>query len=119
MLKYTTLPFQNEMAIQSQDHVSAADKEYKLPRDGRESIRLTAQHYMVVNRQGWILHPDVESAIKDIPNPKIIDLATGTGIWASDIAQRTSACFCNWTGHLEGTISCCSNLTSKLEIRGV
>lgn len=55
------------------------DKKYALPRDNADSIRLTAQHYVLVERQGWLLHPQIESALKDVPNPQIADVACGTG----------------------------------------
>jgi ubiquinone/menaquinone biosynthesis C-methylase UbiE len=67
---------------------SSPDYEYKLPRGGRESVRLTAQHHMLKGRQGWLLHPEVSSALRTIQNPQIADVATGTGIWALEVAQQ-------------------------------
>ena len=64
------------------------DTSYKLPRGGREAIRLTAQHHVLASRQGYLLHPEVSNAIKDIAAPRIADVATGTGIWAIDIGQK-------------------------------
>lgn len=67
---------------------SPADTEYKLYRGGRETIRLTAQHHCMVERQGWLLHPEIASSIKSIPNPQIADVATGTGVWAVELAEE-------------------------------
>lgn len=63
------------------------DTDYKLRRDNRESLRLTTQHYCLTERQGWMLHPDIDAAISKIQNPQIVDVATGTGIWAVDAAR--------------------------------
>lgn len=65
-----------------------ADTDYKLHRDNRESLRLTTQHYCLTERQGWLLHPEIESALSKIENPQIVDVATGTGIWAIDAARK-------------------------------
>lgn len=59
---------------------SSSDGAYKLLRGENEFIRLPMQHHHFTARQGWMLHPDVENAIKDIPNPQIADFATGAGI---------------------------------------
>lgn len=67
---------------------TAVDVDYKLPRGGREAVRLTAQHRVLTSRQGWLLHPDVADAIKDVAQPRIADVATGTGIWAMELAQQ-------------------------------
>jgi SAM-dependent methyltransferase len=72
-------------SIQDMDDLDIA---YKLPRGGREAIRLTAQHHVLSSRQGWTIHPTISSALKDIPTPRIVDVATGTGVWALDIAQQ-------------------------------
>lgn len=65
-----------------------ADTDYKLHRDNRESLRLTTQHYCLTERQGWLLHPEIECALSKIENPQIVDVATGTGIWAVDAARK-------------------------------
>lgn len=67
---------------------ATADTDYKLRRDNRESLRLTTQHYCLTERQGWLLHPEIDSAISKIENPQIVDVATGTGIWAVDAARQ-------------------------------
>lgn len=64
------------------------DTDYKLGRDSQESIRLTAQHYCLVARQGFLLHPVVADAVSRIPNPRIVDVATGNGVWAAEVARR-------------------------------
>lgn len=61
---------------------------YLLPRDDSESIRLSLQHYALVRRQGWLLHPKVEEAISGLDSPQIADVACGTGIWAVEVAER-------------------------------
>lgn len=68
--------------------VPAADTDYKLHRDNRESLRLTTQHYCLTERQGWLLHPEIDSAVSKLQNPQIVDVATGTGIWAVDAARK-------------------------------
>lgn len=65
-----------------------ADTDYKLHRDNRESLRLTSQHYCLTERQGWLLHPDIEAALSRTQNPQILDVATGNGIWAVDAARK-------------------------------
>ncbi|KAJ9657141.1 hypothetical protein H2198_004499 [Neophaeococcomyces mojaviensis] len=60
---------------------------YLLTRNTNESLRLTAQHYFLTQRQGWLIHPRIQEALKDIPNQQIADLATGTGIWALEVAS--------------------------------
>jgi SAM-dependent methyltransferase len=35
-----------------------------------------------------MIHPKIAETIKNIPNPRIADVATGTGVWALDIAQQ-------------------------------
>ncbi|KAJ9660292.1 hypothetical protein H2198_002600 [Neophaeococcomyces mojaviensis] len=62
---------------------------YLLGRDNLESARLSYQHQCMIARQGFFLHPTVLSALnsKDSAEPlRILDLATGNGIWAIDLA---------------------------------
>lgn len=61
---------------------------YLLPRDSAESSRLSAQHYTMVRRQGWLLHPKVEEAMSVLDSPQIADVACGTAIWAVEVAER-------------------------------
>ena len=72
------------------DHMDdlGVTKEYALPRGGREAIRLTAQHHVLTSRQGWTLHPTIANSVKHISKPRIADVATGTGVWALDVAQH-------------------------------
>lgn len=60
--------------------------DYNLPRDHAESSRLTSQHYHLTARQGYILHPNITASLP--PNPAILDIATGNGIWACDLARN-------------------------------
>lgn len=66
---------------------------YLLPRDSSESSRLSAQHYTLVRRQGWLLHPKVEDAISGLDSPQIADVACGTGIWAVEVAEKWPKAF--------------------------
>jgi SAM-dependent methyltransferase len=61
---------------------------YFLNRDWQSSARLSLQHYVCYTRMGHLLHPKVEAFIKSRSSPKILDLGTGTGIWAVE-ASRT------------------------------
>lgn len=63
------------------------DDDYVLPRDASESIRLTAQHYITTQRQGYLLHPTVMAHIESTQNPQIADVATGTGTVAFELAN--------------------------------
>ena len=65
----------------------AADDDYMLPRHGRESQRLTAQHFLYAARQGFHLYPEIQAAIEHVARPKIADIATGNGIWAFELAR--------------------------------
>lgn len=61
---------------------------YHLPRGGNEALRLAAQHHMLQSRQGFTIHPRIAKALENIPHPRIADVATGTGIWASEVATQ-------------------------------
>lgn len=40
---------------------------------------LTAQHYALVSRNGWLLHPTVAASLAGKDNVEIVDVATGNG----------------------------------------
>lgn len=61
---------------------------YVLPRDQIESTRLNAQHYALIQRKGWLLHPKVEEAISAIDTPQICEVACGTGVWTLEVAEK-------------------------------
>ena len=61
---------------------------YFLARDWQSSARLSLQHYVIHARLGYLLHPTIEASLKDKPTPRILDLATGTGIWAVEASLK-------------------------------
>lgn len=61
------------------------------------SARLTYQHYMLLARQGYLLHPDIvgalglsEPAESDQSPLEVLDIATGNGIWLTELADDLS-----------------------------
>ncbi|KAI0142853.1 S-adenosyl-L-methionine-dependent methyltransferase [Xylariaceae sp. FL1272] len=56
--------------------------EYVLNRDYQSSARLNLQHYLWVKEVGYDLHPRIELR----PGMTVADVATGTGVWAIDLA---------------------------------
>ncbi|KAF9289646.1 hypothetical protein BGZ88_007653 [Linnemannia elongata] len=58
---------------------------YMLPNDLPESDRLDAQHYLVrfILKGNYNVHLDSES-----PDLRILDVATGTGVWALEMARE-------------------------------
>jgi SAM-dependent methyltransferase len=68
----------------SPDH----EQSYHMGRSSAASLRLFAQHHVLTARQGWILHPSIEKDFKSDAKIEILDIATGNGVWAYDIAQR-------------------------------
>ncbi|QDS69519.1 hypothetical protein FKW77_007403 [Venturia effusa] len=52
----------------------------------QETSRLTVQHDVFVRMTGTLLPPEIAKHVSTIPNPKIADVATGTGIWARSIS---------------------------------
>ena len=79
--------------------------EYPLQRNWAASARLTFQHYVYRDRLGFLIHPDIASALNlhddgmqkpllaDTEDPvRILDLATGNGVWAVDVASHFADC---------------------------
>ena len=69
------------------------DQGYILSRDFLASARLSFQHDLYISRLGYHLHPSIVSSLpssQDAP-PQILDLATGNGIWATDLASNLAA----------------------------
>lgn len=64
---------------------------YFLPRGVDEITRLNAQHYALVHRQGWLLHPKIQRSISDVTRPQIADVACGSGVWAFEFADKYPA----------------------------
>ncbi|KAK5077133.1 NAD(+) salvage pathway protein [Lithohypha guttulata] len=84
----TTVVVQEVGSDHDDDASPHPDTDYKLNRDGRESLRLTAQHYCLVARQGFLLHPTLAESIRNISQPRIADVATGNGVWAAEVARE-------------------------------
>ena len=70
--------------------------DYWLGRGFMNSVRLTYQHWILKSRSGFDLHPDIvrdsglADATEESPNKplQILDLATGNGIWATEVAEQ-------------------------------
>ncbi|KAI9678526.1 MAG: hypothetical protein M1822_007469 [Bathelium mastoideum] len=71
--------------------------EYILPRDFEESVRLTAQHYLWTQHQGYHIHPSVNfPKSEDI---QVADIACGHCLWLLDAEASTrDAWKATWTG---------------------
>lgn len=72
----------------STETLKSFSSDYKLPRNEAENLRLSSQHYCLIRRQGWLLHPKIASAISELDNPRIADVACGTGIWGFEAANQ-------------------------------
>jgi trans-aconitate methyltransferase len=84
----------------SADVVGVKDEkpDYWLNRDFLASARLTYQHDLIIDRVGYLLHPDIAKAAS-LTSPssttnihpteplQILDLGTGNGIWAMRLAS--------------------------------
>jgi hypothetical protein len=71
----------------------AEEATYFMPNDERETERLDLQHHMCIRMQDNRLY--VCPAGTDKPLTRVLDLGTGTGIWAIDLADEhpeTSVC---------------------------
>ena len=61
---------------------SYRDGAYTLPNDEEEQERLDLYHHI------WLLILDGELFVAPLENPrKVLDIGTGTGIWAMDFAE--------------------------------
>lgn len=69
-------------------NANGAVPSYVLNRDELASTRLTLQHFAMIKWQSWMLHPDIQHALSNTPNPKIADLASGNGIWGIELAEQ-------------------------------
>jgi len=70
-------------------------KDYMLDRNSLESARLSYQHQCMIARQGYYLHPTILAALdssRDTSKPlRVLDLATGNGIWAIELASSLAS----------------------------
>jgi predicted O-methyltransferase YrrM len=64
----------------------AEEATYFMPNDERETERLDLQHHMCVQMQDNRLY--ISPAGKEKPLSRVLDLGTGTGIWAIDLGTR-------------------------------
>ncbi|KAJ5539527.1 hypothetical protein N7513_007859 [Penicillium frequentans] len=58
---------------------------YVFQRDSFETSRLNLQHYYLREVFGYLLHPSIPTGN---PNLRVADVATGSGIWLSDISRQ-------------------------------
>ncbi|KIW86665.1 uncharacterized protein Z519_12720 [Cladophialophora bantiana CBS 173.52] len=61
---------------------------YLLQRGIQGSCRLTAQHYLLTQRAGGLLHPAIANEIRSKKDLAIADAGCGNGIWAIEIAEK-------------------------------
>ena len=54
--------------------------------DAYDHTRLNLQHYLWKQEVGYLLHPQIASAIGD--DVKIADIGIGTGIWLLDLSDH-------------------------------
>lgn len=59
---------------------------YLFSRDTLASGRLTAQHFLLLRRLGWLLNPEIANQVKGSTRLEIADVACGNAIWALDMA---------------------------------
>jgi SAM-dependent methyltransferase len=66
-----------------------ADRDsYMMSRNNLASGRLTAQHYLIVRRLGWLIHPDIHEKVRNCDELEIMDVACGNAVWVMDMAQQ-------------------------------
>ena len=73
---------------------SPASDNYLLTRDYTASVRLNCQHYIWLQELGYNLHPSIPfSSLGE--NPRIADVATGTGVWLLEVARSYPTATCD------------------------
>ncbi|CAO2657598.1 Nn.00g037240.m01.CDS01 [Neocucurbitaria sp. VM-36] len=75
------------MSYSSGTATSTGDEPYWLGRASEEQQRLIKQHGIYIKSIGYLLHPSIQSKLP--PNARIADIATGTGIWLSDLSKAS------------------------------
>ena len=73
---------------------SPGSDNYILNRDFTASVRLNCQHYIWLQELGYNLHPSVPISSLG-PNPRIADVATGTGAWLLEVARAYPTATCD------------------------
>ena len=66
-------------------HAARNDADYSLPNDEREMDRLDLQHHLCKMTFGGVLH---RAPLRPGIDNHVLDLGTGTGIWAIDFAEQ-------------------------------
>jgi hypothetical protein len=61
----------------------SSSPEYVFTRDYLDNNRINLQHYLVVQLFGYRIHPSIP--VKDVNNPRIADIGTGTGYVKLDL----------------------------------
>ncbi|KAG8906969.1 hypothetical protein FRB99_005611 [Tulasnella sp. 403] len=66
---------------------------YALPVDGAEHTRLELQHELIIQQAGLYYRPDIVEKnlaprLEGSPPPTVLDIGTGPGIWAIEMAKR-------------------------------
>ncbi|OQV06127.1 Methyltransferase domain-containing protein [Cladophialophora immunda] len=61
---------------------------YVFSRNFLASARLTAQHFLFVLKNGFLLHPAIEQRLSQVATAEIVDVATGNGIVALTLAHN-------------------------------
>lgn len=83
MLQYISVCSTQDMS----QKLPATDR-YLLPRGIQESCRLTAQHHLITQRLGGLLHPVLVNEIRWRKDLAIADAGCGNGIWAVEVASE-------------------------------
>lgn len=65
---------------------------YAITRDAPEADRLVFQHNILLPCQGYYLHPDI---VPLRAGARVADLATGSGIWITEFAERFPSTECH------------------------
>ncbi|OAL56693.1 S-adenosyl-L-methionine-dependent methyltransferase [Pyrenochaeta sp. DS3sAY3a] len=79
------------MSYSSGTATSTGDEPYWLGRASEEQQRLIKQHGIYVKSIGYLLPPSIQSKLPE--NARIADVATGTGIWLSDLAKASPSTY--------------------------
>lgn len=73
---------------------SMVNDTYILKRDFTASVRLNCQHYIWLQELGYHIHPSIPLSSLG-QNPRIADVATGTGAWLLEVARSHPTATCD------------------------